>query len=79
VEALFDTLPPVIYPNLTAEANIIVRTKEKALTIPRSYLTEKNEVILSDGQRKIIETGIADLQKIEVLSGLDTATVIIKP
>jgi multidrug efflux pump subunit AcrA (membrane-fusion protein) len=79
VEALFDTLPPVIYPNLTAEANIIVRTKEKALTIPRSYLTEKNEVILSDGQHKKIETGIADLQKIEVLSGLDTATVIIKP
>lgn len=79
VEAKFDNLPPVVYPNLTAEANIIVRTKEKALTIPRSYLTENNEVILSDGQRKKIEIGIADLQKAEVISGLDTGTTIIKP
>ena len=38
VEAVYTTKPPVLYPNLTVEANIIIQTKKNALTIPRSYL-----------------------------------------
>ncbi len=37
--------PPVLYPNLTAEANIIIRTNPSALTVPRSYLVEEFNVL----------------------------------
>jgi HlyD family secretion protein len=34
VEARFTDRPPTLFPNLTAEASIVLRTKEQALTIP---------------------------------------------
>jgi lipoprotein-releasing system ATP-binding protein len=45
VEARFVQPPPVLYPNLTAEANIIIRTNPSALTVPRSYLEEEFNVL----------------------------------
>ena len=48
VEARFTTRPPSLYPNLTAEANIIIRTKENAITIPRAYLLNDSTVVLAD-------------------------------
>ncbi len=41
VKADFVSRPPVLYPNLTAEANIIIQTKKKALTIPRNFLWDE--------------------------------------
>ena len=35
IEAEFIKQPSVLYPNLTAEANIIIQVKQNALTIPR--------------------------------------------
>ncbi|HOZ41468.1 MAG TPA: efflux RND transporter periplasmic adaptor subunit, partial [Flavobacteriales bacterium] len=40
VEARFTDRPPTLFPNLTAEASIVLRTKEQALTIPAGYLLE---------------------------------------
>jgi HlyD family secretion protein len=79
VEAVFDRQPEVLYPNLTVEASIVIRVKDKALTIPRSYLLETNEVIMQDNVRRKVTTGLSDLQKIEILSGLDTSDIILKP
>lgn len=79
VEAAFVVPPPALYPNLTAEANIIINVKEKALTIPRNYLVDDGYVILSNKEKRKVTTGLKDYQKIEILSGLSISDVIIKP
>jgi hypothetical protein len=42
---------PVNYPNLTAEANIIIQTKENTITIPRSYLVDNDYVIVNNDEK----------------------------
>ncbi|WP_018617455.1 efflux RND transporter periplasmic adaptor subunit [Segetibacter koreensis] len=79
IEAGFISKPPVLYPNLTAEANIVIQTKEKALTIPRDYVTDDDYVITNDKQRRKVVTGLKDYQKVEILSGLTAADIIRKP
>ena len=79
VEAAFITKPPALYPNLTVEANIIIQTKNDVITIPVDYLLNDSLVILSSGEKRKLETGLKDYRKVEVISGLTTADVIIKP
>ncbi|PSL43104.1 multidrug efflux pump subunit AcrA (membrane-fusion protein) [Chitinophaga niastensis] len=79
VDARFVTQPPVIYPNLTLEANIIIQTKDKALTIPRNYLVEDAYVLLENKEKRKVTTGLKDYQKVEIVSGLTAGDVIIKP
>lgn len=79
VEATFTTKPENLYPNLTAEANILIRTKENALTIPRNYLLDEEHVLLENGEKKKITTGLKDYQKVEVLSGISKNDVLLKP
>jgi HlyD family secretion protein len=79
IEAGFVSKPPVLYPNLTAEANIIIQTKDNALTIPRSFLTDDNYVITADRQKRKVSTGLKDYQKVEILSGLTGNEFILKP
>lgn len=79
VEASFITRPPVLYPNLTTEANIIIQSREKALTIPRSYLADSSYVILPGKERRKVVTGLKDYKKVEILSGLSAGDIIVKP
>lgn len=79
VEAHFITAPVILYPFLTVEANIVIRKKADALTIPRSYLVDDSFVITANNQRRSIVTGLKDYQKVEVLSGLDIHDLILKP
>jgi HlyD family secretion protein len=79
VEASFVRAPPVLYPNLTAEANIIIRQKEKALTIPRDYLLDDSFVLRETGERVPVKTGIKDYQKVEILDGISQEDVLVKP
>ena len=79
VEALFVKKPVSLFPNLTAEANIIILEKENAITIPRGYLIENKYVKLEDNTMKEVKTGLSDYQKVEIVSGLDTNTAIFKP
>jgi HlyD family secretion protein len=79
VEAVFFTPPPALYPNLTTEANIIIAVKEKALTIPRSYLQEDGTVLLANKEKRKVTTGLKDYQKVEIISGLSVNDVILKP
>ena len=79
VEARFTSPPPTLYPNLTTEANIIIRVKDKALTIPRSYLTDDGYVMLASKEKRKVNTGLKDYQKVEITGGLTTADEIIKP
>ncbi|QEH44023.1 HlyD family efflux transporter periplasmic adaptor subunit [Chitinophaga sp. XS-30] len=79
VDAAFISRPATLYPNLTVEANIMIRHKERAMTIPREYLAEGTYVILKNGERKKVVTGLKDYQKAEIISGLDTSDIILKP
>ena len=79
VNAIFVTKPPVLYPNLLVEANIIIHTKEKALTIPRSYLIGDSVVTLAKGKIRKVELGLMDYQKAEIKSGLTADDLIYKP
>ncbi|TPE42968.1 efflux RND transporter periplasmic adaptor subunit [Pontibacter mangrovi] len=79
VEASFVSAPPSLFPNLTTEANIIIRKKENALTIPREYLVDGTYVLTEDEERKQVKTGLKDYQKVEILEGLRKEDVIVKP
>lgn len=79
VEAGFAKRPPALYPSLTCEANIVIQTKEKALTIPRSYLQNNETVLLANKQPRKVTTGLKDYQKVEILQGLTANDVIYKP
>ena len=79
VKATFVTKPGVLYPNLSLEANIVIRSNEKAMTIPRGYLIGDSTVVLAGGKQKKIITGIKDYQKVEVTSGLTLKDVLYKP
>ncbi|RYY40641.1 MAG: HlyD family efflux transporter periplasmic adaptor subunit [Chitinophagaceae bacterium] len=79
VIATFDRPPASLLPNLTAEANIVLRSKSRALTIPRSYLNEDQTVLLRSGKRKLVQTGARDLQRVEVTEGLNADDVLLKP
>ena len=79
IEAEFVKQPSVLYPNLTAEANIIINVKENVLTIPRDYLLNDSQVIVSKNKKQSVVIGLKDYQKVEVLKGLTTADFIYKP
>ncbi|MCC6460917.1 MAG: HlyD family efflux transporter periplasmic adaptor subunit [Saprospiraceae bacterium] len=79
VEAIFTKKPPVLYPNLTAEANIVIQTKDNALTIPRAYLIGDSVVILEDKTQRSVKTGLKDFRKAEILEGLSPRQTILKP
>ncbi len=79
VEARFIQRPPVLFPNLTVEANIVLRTKENALTIPAAYLLPGDYVLTAPDERVQVRTGARDLEKVEVLEGLTAGTELYKP
>ena len=79
VEADFISRPSHLYPNLTVEANILIATKTNAITIPRSYLVDEQYVLLSNGEKRKVVTGIKDYQRVEIISGLDHTGKIRKP
>jgi len=79
VEARFTGTPPRLFPNLSAEANIILRTKENALTIPASYLLAGDSVLTGPDMRTAVKLGARDMERVEVLEGIDAGSVLYKP
>lgn len=79
VEARFTERPPALYPYLTAEASIVLRTKEKALTVPASYVIDGAYVLTATDERTPVTLGARDMEKVEVLEGIDANTVLYKP
>ena len=79
IEAHFVKPPQKLYPNLTAEANIIIRTKKNAITIPKSYLIQNEYVLVNKNEKRKVKIGLADYQKVEILEGLKANETIYKP
>jgi len=65
--------------NQLKKENESYQSKEKALIIPRSFLLEDDYVMLENKEKKKVVTGLKDYQKVEILGGLTTADVIMKP
>jgi HlyD family secretion protein len=79
VNAKFISKPAILYPNLSVEANIVINTKEKALTIPRNYLIGDSAVLVNKDEQRKVTIGLRDYQKVEILDGLSPSDVIYKP
>jgi multidrug efflux pump subunit AcrA (membrane-fusion protein) len=78
VESIFIKPPPRLYNGLSGEANIIVNKKENALVIPSDYLMAGSKVLTNEGERSVI-TGIKNMEFVEIISGIDTASLLLKP
>ncbi|WP_321160193.1 efflux RND transporter periplasmic adaptor subunit [Muriicola sp. Z0-33] len=78
VEALFIAPPETLYPGLSGEGNIIIANRQGALTIPKEYLIDGNKVETEDGIVEIV-LGLQNLEEVEVLSGIDENTYVLKP
>ncbi len=79
IEAHFVKIPKQLYPNLTAEANIIIQTKKGALTIPKSYLVDGEYVLVNKNEKRKVKIGLSDYQNAEILEGLKAGETIYKP
>jgi multidrug resistance efflux pump len=79
IEAQFTKAPPRLFPNFSVEANVLIRAKDSAITIPRSYLVDETYVLLHNGDRRKVEVGLKDYQIAEIISGLRKEEVIKKP
>ena len=79
IEAHFKIPPPKLYPNLTAEANIIIKIKKNVVTIPKSYIFNDNFVLVGKDEKRKVNIGLSDYQNAEILSGLNETETIFKP
>jgi RND family efflux transporter MFP subunit len=79
VEAGFVSRPPVLYPNLTMETNIIIQTKQNAIIIPRNYLLDDTTVLVGKNEKRKVVTGLKDYRKVEIVSGLNASDYIYPP
>jgi HlyD family secretion protein len=78
VEAIFTHPPNQLYPGLAGEGNIIIAEKEKVITIPRDYIINEDQVQTNDGLKTVI-LGLRNLERVEIIEGIDEKTRIIKP
>lgn len=79
IEGEFVRAPKVLYPNISFEANVLIRTKNDALLIPRSYLLNDSIVVNKSGKELIVKTGLKDYQMVEILSGIESDEELILP
>jgi len=82
IDAEFMEMPPLGMAALTVEGNIIVRSTKNALTIPRTFLKGKDSIIIENGSdEKTIKVvvGAQNYDFVEIVSGIDKSTTVIKP
>lgn len=77
VEGEFVNPPQILYAGMSGEANILISKKDRALTIPIEYLANGN-VVTEDGEVPV-ETGIRTMERVEIISGIDSSTTLYKP
>jgi HlyD family secretion protein len=74
-EAVFLETPPKLFDGLSGEANIVVSRREGIMTLPTAYVGQGNIVTTAQGSRTVV-TGITDFNNIEIISGIDTSTIV---
>jgi HlyD family secretion protein len=79
IEAHFLNPPKRLFPNLSVEANIIIRTKKNTIIIPKEYLFRNDYVLVLKDQKRKIKKGISDYQNVEIIAGLEGDEILYKP
>lgn len=79
VEAHFVEGPPVLFPNLTAEASVVLQVKENVMRIPASYVVADTYVLTGKDTRTAVQLGLRDMEYVEVVSGIEANTPLYKP
>ncbi len=79
VEAQFLTRPEKLYAGLSGEANIIIEQKTNVLTIPLEYLDNENKVTDINNKKHVVQVGQKNIELVEIISGIDSSTQLIKP
>lgn len=79
IEAHFINPPKKLYPNLSAEANIIIKIKKNAITIPKVYLLKGDSVQINKKEKRKVKIGLSDYQNVEIIEGLKAEELIYKP
>ncbi len=79
VEATFKERPPALFPYLTVEASIVLRMKDKALTVPAAYVINGTYVLTAPDERTPVKVGARDMEKVEILEGINSGTELYKP
>lgn len=72
VDAVLDESPPGLLSGMAAEANILIREKEKTMVLPRTAVF-RDSVWIWNGSEKIrraVKTGMVSLEEVEILSGV---------
>jgi multidrug efflux pump subunit AcrA (membrane-fusion protein) len=78
LEGEFIEAPDRLLYGLSGEANIIIGKRQNVLTIPTAYLNSDQTVLTTEGPRSV-KVGIKNLEFVEIISGIDSSTVILKP
>jgi multidrug efflux pump subunit AcrA (membrane-fusion protein) len=78
VDAIFTSNPENLFPNISAQANIVIQVKEKAITIPRAYLIDNEYVYLKNKEKRKVKVGLMDYEKVEILSGIGVNDELVK-
>lgn len=81
VDAVFEDALPGKYTGLALEANIVIQEKEATWVIPGNYLLPGDTLlVLQDGQESKVKVkpGIRTLTEVEILSGVDAKTKLVK-
>jgi multidrug efflux pump subunit AcrA (membrane-fusion protein) len=74
-------VPPgiTVFSGMSVEANIIIAEKKNVLVIPREYLLpDKTVKVKGKDQPVKVQTGVSDLQFVEILGGISENDEIIK-
>ncbi len=79
IEGSFVNPPPILYPNLTFEATILIRKKSNVLVIPRELLFNEHYVIDKEGKKHFVKIGLKDYNSVEILSGISEKDALIYP
>lgn len=82
VDAEFVEMPPPGMAALTIEGNIVIRSSQKALTVPKTFLKGKDSLVVEEaGVEKTVKVtiGAQNYDYVEILSGIGSTTTVIKP
>ena len=79
IKATFLIPPKKIFPNQNIEANIVISSKKEAIVIPIEYIDKSGQVIMKNGDKRNVKTGLKDFKNIEILKGLNLNEEITLP
>lgn len=78
IEGKFTSAPKGLLSGLSGEANIIIEVIKNTLVIPQRFLSSDSTVITKQGVLAV-KTGAKNFSDVEIISGIDSTTVIIDP